>query len=80
MKLHFLYGTETGSAEFLCEDIIEALDDDTLETEVSVLADVDPAALIAGTFYVVVTSTFGNGDCHPMHNRLLMHWMQASLI
>lgn len=62
MKLHFLYGTETGSAEFLCEDIIEALDDDSLETEISVLADVDPSALEAGTFYMVVTSTFGNGD------------------
>ena len=61
MKLHFLYGTETGSAELLCEDIIDALDDD-LDTRISVLAEVNPADLQGDTFYVVVTSTFGNGD------------------
>lgn len=61
MKLHFLYGTETGNAEMLCEDI-EAECSDDFETEISNMGSVDPKTLQADTFYVFVTSTYGNGD------------------
>lgn len=61
MKIHFLYGTETGSAEMLCEDIRDDLGDG-FEVELSSLGDVDPATLNAETFYFFVSSTYGNGD------------------
>ncbi len=61
MKLHFLYATETGNAEMLCDDICDSLDDE-FETEVSSLADMTPGDLDAGTFYIIVSSTYGSGD------------------
>lgn len=61
MKIHFLYGTETGSAEMLCEDIRDDLGDG-FEITLDSLGDVDPATLDADTFYFFVTSTYGNGD------------------
>ena len=61
MKIHFLYGTETGNAEMVCEDIETELGD-AFETRVDSLGDVDPNALEADTFYMIVTSTYGNGD------------------
>ncbi len=64
MKLHFLYGTETGNAEMLCDDICDSLEDG-FETEVSSIGDVMPQELDAGTFYVIVCSTYGSGDVPP---------------
>lgn len=61
MQLHFLYGTETGTAEFLCEDMAEAAGNDWT-TEVSGLETIKPADLDGDTFYVLVTSTYGTGD------------------
>lgn len=61
MKLTFLFGTETGNAEMVCEDIIADLDG-AFETEMRNLGEVDPAALSGDVFYVIVTSTYGNGD------------------
>ena len=74
MNIHFLYGTETGSAEMLCEDIRDDLGDG-FETELSSLGDVDPAALNAETFYFFVTSTYGNGDlpvtAQPFYDKIV---------
>jgi len=61
MQLHFLHGTETGTAEYLCEDMAEAAGSDWT-TEVASLDTVKPADLNADTFYVLVTSTYGTGD------------------
>lgn len=61
MKLHFLFGTETGNAEMICEDIIAELGS-AYEMTMTNMGEVDPAALDAETFYVIVTSTYGNGD------------------
>ena len=61
MKLHFLYGTETGNAEMLCEDI-EAELGGGYDITISSMGDVDPCALDGDTFYMIVTSTYGNGD------------------
>ncbi|GAB5448462.1 flavodoxin domain-containing protein [Gymnodinialimonas sp.] len=61
MNIHFLFGTETGSAEMLCEDIRDDLGEG-FECEITSLGDVDPATLDGDTFYFFVSSTYGNGD------------------
>ncbi|KAA2314290.1 nitric oxide synthase [Pseudooceanicola sediminis] len=61
MKIQLLYGTETGNAEMLCEDIETHLADDH-EVALANLNDIDPADLDADTFHLVVCSTYGDGD------------------
>ncbi|MEM9277301.1 MAG: flavodoxin domain-containing protein [Pseudomonadota bacterium] len=61
MKIGLLYGTETGNAEMLCDDIEEELGS-SFECSISDLGDVEPDELSADTFYIIVTSTYGNGD------------------
>ena len=65
MKLHFLYGTETGSAEILCEDI-EADLGAGFDCHITAMSDADPADLVDDVFYVFVTSTYGTGDLPSM--------------
>lgn len=60
MKIALLYGTETGNAEMLCEDIEAEFGADH-QIDVANLADIDPAALEPGVFHVVVSSTYGEG-------------------
>jgi len=61
MKVSLLYGTETGNAELLCEELQDALSD-SHEIEVANLEDVTPDALSAEAFYVFVCSTYGEGE------------------
>ena len=61
MKIGLLYGTETGNSEMLCDDLKDALED-AHSCEIENLADVSPSDLDAETFYIIVTSTYGNGD------------------
>jgi len=61
MDIAFLYGTESGNAQMLCEDL-EAELDDAHTSEIINLADVDPGTLSTDTFYILVSSTYGNGD------------------
>lgn len=65
MKIGFLYGTETGNAEMVCEDI-EAEIGDSFETGIENMGEVAPADLDPGTFYIIVCSTHGNGDVPAM--------------
>ncbi|WP_323035335.1 flavodoxin domain-containing protein [Pararhodobacter sp.] len=60
MQIAILYGTETGNAEMLAEDIAAHLSDH--DASVTNLADFDPSDFDTGTFYVVVTSTYGDGE------------------
>jgi len=60
MQIAILYGTETGNAEMLAEDIAAHLDDH--DTSVTNLSDMDPADFSAGTLYLIVTSTYGDGE------------------
>ncbi|WP_417598478.1 flavodoxin domain-containing protein [Pararhodobacter oceanensis] len=60
MQIHILYGTETGNAEMLAEDISDHLSEHA--PEVTNLEDFDPADFDAGSFYLVVTSTYGDGE------------------
>lgn len=59
MNIHFLYGTETGTSEMLCEDIRDDLD---LQCEITSMGDFDASTLDGDTFYIFVTSTYGTGD------------------
>ncbi|MEL6808129.1 MAG: flavodoxin domain-containing protein [Pseudomonadota bacterium] len=61
MKIGLYYGSETGNSEMLCEDIEAELGAD-YDCHILSLADVDPATLAKDTFYIFVTSTYGNGD------------------
>ncbi|MEM1345793.1 MAG: flavodoxin domain-containing protein [Pseudomonadota bacterium] len=61
MKLHVLYGTETGTAEALCDDLKLAVEG-RHDCSVEELDDVSPANLDGETFYILVSSTTGSGD------------------
>jgi len=61
MKVGIFYGSETGNSEMLCEDIETELGAG-FDCDIQSLADVDPAAMQTDTFYILVTSTYGNGD------------------
>lgn len=61
MKIDLLYGTETGNAELLCDDIEAEIGADH-ECTIHSLADVSPSDLNGEAFYIFVVSTYGNGD------------------
>lgn len=61
MDILFLYGTETGISEMLCDDIKEALGDG-FNCTISCLVDVSPNDLSSTAFHIFVTSTYGTGD------------------
>ncbi|MEM9497147.1 MAG: flavodoxin domain-containing protein [Pseudomonadota bacterium] len=61
MRIDFLHGTETGTAEIVCEDLNDAVAGQ-VETTIASLEDVDPSELSGDTLYIVVCSTFGSGD------------------
>jgi MioC protein len=61
MKIAVLYGTETGNAEMLAEDLAGELAGDH-DVSCANLSGFDPAGFDAGTFYILVSSTYGDGD------------------
>jgi len=61
MKIGLLYGTETGNAELLCDDIEAEIGSDH-ECAIESLTDISHADLNADIFYIFVVSTYGNGD------------------
>lgn len=61
MRIGIYYGSETGNSEILCEDIQSELGSG-FDCHISSLADVDPSTLEPETFYIFITSTYGNGD------------------
>lgn len=60
MKIQFLYATETGSSEMLCEDMQDALNG--FDCTISNMGEYAPSDLSPDDFYVFVVSTYGNGD------------------
>ncbi|MEW5422747.1 flavodoxin domain-containing protein [Amorphus sp. 3PC139-8] len=61
MNITLLYGTETGNAEMLAEDLQSHLEGDH-EVELSNLCDFDPTTFDPGRFYIVVCSTYDDGN------------------
>lgn len=61
MNIQVLYGTETGNAEMLAEDIAAELEAEH-EVTATNLSDFDPADFDRGTLYLLVCSTYGDGE------------------
>lgn len=61
MKITLLYGTESGNAEMLCDDLKDELDAEH-DVEIFSLGDVTADDLDRDTFHILVSSTHGNGD------------------
>jgi len=61
MKIHLLYGSQSGTAEILCDNLMDKVSD-RFDCSVSSLDEVDPADLDAETFYVLVSATYGSGQ------------------
>ena len=61
MKIAIYYGTETGNAEMLAEDIATELED-AHDTTVADLAETAPEALKAAELNVIVCSSYDDGD------------------
>lgn len=61
MKITILYGTESGNAELVAEDLGAALKEEH-EVEVADLRVTDPTTLHPSTFHIVVCSTHGEGE------------------
>ena len=61
MKISILFGTESGNAEMLCDDLKDELDAEH-NVEIASFADVTPDDLDVDTYHILVTSTHGNGD------------------
>jgi MioC protein len=60
MDITILYGTESGNSEMLADDIAGELTE--FDTNISDLTDIDPADLDAATLYLIVCSTYGDGE------------------
>lgn len=61
MNITVLYGTETGNAEMLAEDVAAHLEGDH-EVACTNLSDFGPADFAAEQFYLVICSTYGDGE------------------
>ena len=61
MDITILYGTETGNAEMLSEAPQSHLEANH-DVELSNLSDFEPGSFDKGRFYIVVCSTYGDGE------------------
>ena len=61
MQIRLLYGTETGTAEILCDDIKDELDGENV-CQIQSLEHVGPSDLSTDAPTVFVGSTTGSGD------------------
>ncbi|WP_327743512.1 flavodoxin domain-containing protein [Streptomyces europaeiscabiei] len=59
--VHVLYGTESGNAEMVADDIVAAFRDQGFETVTTELTDVEVSDLAAMEIAVFVSSTYGEG-------------------
>jgi MioC protein len=75
MHITILYGTETGNAEMLAEDLAAELKDEH-EVTLRNMADVDPAVLRPGPLHLIVSSTYGEGDV-PASAKAFFEALQA---
>ncbi|MFI1705101.1 flavodoxin domain-containing protein [Streptomyces griseoruber] len=73
--VHVLYGTESGNAEMVADDIAAAFVDQGYETVTAELTDVEVSDLAAMQIAVFVSSTYGEGGlpetAAPFHDALL---------
>lgn len=74
MKVHVVFGTESGEGELTAEDIAADLSG-RFDIAVTNLSDIDADAIDTDAFYIVVCSTYGEGElpysAQPFHAALL---------
>lgn len=75
MNIQILYGSETGSAEMLCDDLKTEIGD-AASTEILDMGEVDPATLDGDSTYLFVTSTYGSGEL-PMGAQPFLDKLEA---
>ncbi|EOZ4917407.1 TPA: flavodoxin domain-containing protein [Pseudomonas aeruginosa] len=61
MNFHVLYGTETGNAEMVADDIVDVLQND-VSIESTDMSKFSLTDLSPEVFYFVVCSTYGDGE------------------
>lgn len=61
MKITILYGTETGNAEMLAEDIQSELES-SHDVDCVNLSEFEPGAFDSQRFYLLICSTYGDGE------------------
>lgn len=75
MTVVALYGTESGNAEMIAEDIADALVGHDVKVED--MSTFDPAQLDSATLYLVICSSHGDGElpegAQPFFDRLTDH-------
>lgn len=73
--IHILFGTESGNAEMVADDIAEALDRQGVEHQVASMDGYDIEELSTVDVVIVITSTYGDGELPmttaPFHVALL---------
>lgn len=73
MNFHILFGTESGNAEMAADDTAAALAG-TVDATVTDLADTAPSDLLPGDAYLILCSTYGDGElpasAQPFHQSL----------
>ena len=77
MKINILFGTESGTAEFVAGDIENKLRA-TVATSVSDLAEFSISSFSREYFYIIVCSTYGEGDPPSSARPFLEHLASAS--
>ncbi|MEM6711366.1 MAG: flavodoxin family protein [Pseudomonadota bacterium] len=75
MQISILYGTETGNAEMLAEDLELSLQDDH-DVECHNMITVDPGDLNPERLYLVICSTYGDGEM-PFSAKPFVERMEA---
>lgn len=62
VDLTILVGTMTGTAEIVAEDVCDALAASGHSVEVQAMDNLDSAVFAAGGIFLIVSSTYGQGD------------------
>lgn len=75
LMVSILYGTESGNAEMVADDLAEALAERGIDVTATDMADVDVSALAEMGLLIVVCSTYEEGElpasAQPFHTALL---------
>lgn len=76
MRIVILYGTETGNAEMLSEDLAASLSP-THDVSVHNMQDVTPAIFKEDALFLIVSSTYGEGEL-PASAKAFMASLESS--
>lgn len=74
VSVQILFGTESGNAEMVADDIADALASRGMEARVTAMDEYDVENLPSAEFAIVITSTYGEGELPlttaPFHDAL----------